>query len=129
MPCGGLRGFHTKASNIIQTTNRPWASWCRSPVMNGSMSILYIEDNPSNVIVVQRIIESMGGTLIVATNATDGLNIAFKTPPDIILMDISLPDIDGLTATGMLRANPLTTHIPIIAVTASAMVGDRERCL
>jgi two-component system, cell cycle response regulator DivK len=97
--------------------------------MNGSISILYIEDNPSNVIVVERIVESIGGKLSVAYNATDGLEMAFKYLPDLILMDISLPDMDGLTATGILRTNPLTANTPIIALTASAMVGDRERCL
>jgi len=97
--------------------------------MSETVNILYIEDNPPNIIVVERIIESLGGKLDVAMNARDGLKMAYTMHFDLILMDISLPDIDGLTATRELRSNPNTAQIPIIAVTASAMVGDRERCL
>jgi two-component system cell cycle response regulator DivK len=93
------------------------------------VTILYIEDNAPNVTVVERIIESMGHQLIVATNARDGLDIVFRDKPDIILMDISLPDMDGLTATKLIRADAVMGNVPIIAVTANAMVGDREKCL
>jgi CheY-like chemotaxis protein len=93
------------------------------------ITILYIEDNPPNVVVVERIVESLGYGLRVATNATDGMALAFELHPNLILMDVSLPDIDGLTATRQLRADPRTEKIPIVAVTANAMVGDREKCL
>jgi two-component system, cell cycle response regulator DivK len=93
------------------------------------MRVLYIEDNPPNVTVVARVMESLGYDLIVATNAKDGLLIAFQDHPDLILMDVGLPDMDGLTATRHLRAQEETHYIPIIAITASAMVGDRERCI
>jgi CheY-like chemotaxis protein len=95
----------------------------------GTTLILYIEDNPSNVIVVERILESLNYQLLVATNALTGIDLAASKQPNLILMDVGLPDIDGLTATRMLRENPQTADIPIIAVTASAMQGDREKCI
>src|SRR5258708_35448928 len=94
-----------------------------------SILVVYIEDNPANVVVVEPIVESLGYKLLVAPNATQGLEMIARECPNIILMDISLPDIDGLTATGMLRAREESKHIPIIAVTANAMAGDREKCL
>lgn len=93
------------------------------------LTILYVEDNPSNVIVVDRIVESLGHKLLVAVNGGEGINMAFEHRPDVILMDINLPDIDGLTATKRIRENPDMQNVPIIAITARAMTGDREKCL
>jgi CheY-like chemotaxis protein len=97
--------------------------------MSDLINILYVEDNPPNVVVIERIIESLGGKLSVATTGREGIKMAFGQHFDLILMDISLPDIDGLTITRELRSNVNLAHVPIIAITASAMVGDRERCL
>jgi CheY-like chemotaxis protein len=91
--------------------------------------ILYVEDNPSNVVVVQRVTDKMGFALLVAETGLDGVNMAYREQPDLILMDIGLPDIDGIAATQMLRENQGTSQIPIVAVTAHAMNGDREKCL
>lgn len=91
--------------------------------------VLYIEDNLPNVIVVSRIAESLNLELIVTDNATNGFQALEDHHPDLVLMDVGLPDIDGLTATRMIRENQHHQDLPIIAITASAMVGDRERCL
>lgn len=96
---------------------------------NPQRTILYIEDNPSNVLVVDRIVESLGHRLVVATNAHDGMEMLLKDRPDLVLMDVGLPDLDGLTATQQIRTHAGMDTLPIIAVTASAMTGDRERCL
>jgi CheY-like chemotaxis protein len=97
--------------------------------MSVPYTILYIEDNVSNIVVVQRVIDSMGYQLLVAKTGQTGLELTANEKPDMILLDISLPDIDGLDIARQLRATPEQAHLPIIAVTASAMVGDRERCL
>lgn len=97
--------------------------------MGQQLRVLYIEDSPPNVTVVARVMESMGHDLIIASNAQEGLEIISQGPPDVILMDVGLPDMDGLTATRHIRANQAVPYIPIIAITASAMVGDREKCM
>ena len=97
--------------------------------MSKSVCILYIEDSPANVTVVERITENLGYNLHVATNATDGLHLLYELQPDLVLMDIGLPDIDGLTATRKIRMDESMRALPVIAITASAMVGDREKCL
>lgn len=95
-----------------------------------AVHVLYIEDNPPNITVVTRIVESLGYKLTVATTAEEGLHHAFHDQPDIILMDVGLPDMDGLTATRSIRTSDSPIRdIPIIAITASAMVGDREKCI
>jgi CheY-like chemotaxis protein len=92
--------------------------------------VLYVEDNASNIVVVERVCEHLKLPLRVVGNATDAIASVLEAPPSLILMDISLPDVDGLAATRLIRSlrEPLA-QIPIIAITASAMVGDRERCL
>lgn len=91
--------------------------------------ILYIEDDATNTLLVQRIAEGFNFNLTVADNATEGMQKAIEAKPDIILMDVNLPDMDGLAATQMLLAHPEMKDARIIAVTASAMFGDRERCM
>lgn len=95
-----------------------------------SAHILYVEDNESNVLVVQRICEHLGLPLQVVTNASDAITSVLENCPRLILMDVSLPDVDGLVATRLIRnlQEPMAS-LPVIALTASAMVGDRERCL
>lgn len=93
------------------------------------MRILIIEDSPTNMMLAVAILESAGHTPIEAERATAGIEIARREHPDLILMDIQLPDIDGMEATRILKANPETQDIPIIAITAFAMKGDKERIL
>ncbi|MDW8297792.1 MAG: response regulator [Anaerolineae bacterium] len=91
--------------------------------------VLYIEDRPDNRGLVRRVLMAEGIEVIEAANADDGISLAIQHLPDLILMDISMPGKDGLTATQELRANPDLDHIPIIALTANVMKGDRERTL
>jgi two-component system cell cycle response regulator DivK len=91
--------------------------------------VLYIEDRPDNRGLVRRVLMAEGIEVIEAANADDGISLAIQHLPDLILMDINMPGKDGLTATQELRANPDLEHIPIIALTANVMKGDRERTL
>ncbi len=91
--------------------------------------ILVIEDNEKNMYLICYIIESMGHLPIRAVTGEEGVKMALKERPDLILMDIQLPGIDGLEATQQIRASHISTSIPIIAITSYAMTGDRERLL
>ncbi|HTJ97525.1 MAG TPA: response regulator [Rhodocyclaceae bacterium] len=92
-------------------------------------SILVIEDNATNMKLAAVILDSSGYTVLESSDARQGIDLAREHQPDLILMDIQLPGIDGLTATRMLKQDPLTKHIKIIALTAFAMKGDEERIL
>lgn len=89
--------------------------------------ILYIEDNPQNMRLVRKMLKVGGYDMLEAIDGISGVNVAVREKPDLILMDINLPDIDGMEATRRLKAMPEMQHIPIIALTANAMHGDRER--
>jgi len=91
--------------------------------------VLYIEDRPDNRGLVRRVLMAEGIEVLEAANADDGISLAVQYLPDLILMDINMPGKDGLTATQELRANPALEHIPIVALTANVMKGDRERTL
>jgi CheY-like chemotaxis protein len=91
--------------------------------------ILYIEDTENNRILVKRRLEKNGYQVLTAENAREGLARARAEMPDLILMDMGMPDIDGWNATRQLKADPDLKRIPVIAVTAHAMQGDRQRAL
>ncbi len=91
--------------------------------------ILYIEDNAENRMLVRRILMAYDFEVEEAANALTGIEMARTNPPDLILMDISMPDMDGLTATQKLRTIPQLQDTPIVALTANVMEGDRERTL
>jgi two-component system, cell cycle response regulator DivK len=91
--------------------------------------ILYIEDNPQNMRLVRKMLSVAGYEMIEAVNGISGLQTAAAEVPDLILVDINLPDIDGTEVTARLKAEPSLAHIPVIALTANAMPGDRERFL
>jgi two-component system, cell cycle response regulator DivK len=91
--------------------------------------ILCVEDNPQNMRLVRKILSTAGYEVIEALDGLSGIAMAEKERPNLVLMDVNLPDIDGLEATTRLKAIPEITHIPVIALTANAMHGDRERCL
>jgi two-component system cell cycle response regulator DivK len=93
------------------------------------VKILYVEDNEDNVYVVRSRLTRAGFTILVATDGEQGVSMAATEQPDLILMDLSLPVIDGWEATRRLKATPKTKHIPIVALTAHAMAGDREKAL
>ena len=93
------------------------------------MKILLVEDNELNRDMLSRRLKRKGFSVVVAEDGQEGIDLAQTESPDIILMDLSLPVIDGWTATKMMKADSTTKSIPIIALTAHAMKGDREKAL
>lgn len=91
--------------------------------------ILVVEDNEKNMYLICFILEKMGHMVIKAATGEEGVDAAVRELPDLILMDIQLPGIDGLEATKRIRQSKADGKIPIIAITSYAMVGDRERLL
>ena len=91
--------------------------------------VLVIEDNGTNLYLIRFMLEKSGYEVIEAREGATGVELAGKEKPDLILMDIQLPDIDGLEATKRIRASEADSDIPIIALTSYAMAGDRERAL
>jgi two-component system cell cycle response regulator DivK len=89
--------------------------------------ILVVEDNPTNMILTVYILESEGHQVLQAENATLGIRLARENHPDLIFMDIQLPDMDGLEATKQLKSETTMQDIPVYALTAFAMKGDKER--
>jgi two-component system cell cycle response regulator DivK len=94
-----------------------------------SKRILYIEDNPDNRLLVRRVLQAEGYTVIEANDGQSGMTVAAEAQPDLILMDINLPEIDGYEVTARLKQLPGISHVPIVAVTANVMKGDREKTL
>ena len=92
-------------------------------------TILVIEDDPNSLLLVTTILEHAGHTVLSAERAAEGLKLARERHPDLILMDIQLPGMDGLAATRLLKADPVTAGIPVYALTAYAMKGDEQRFL
>ena len=91
--------------------------------------ILYVEDNDDNVFMLTRRLKKRGYDVIVAGNGEEGVVLATEEQPGLILMDLSLPVLDGWEATRRLKADPATRDIPVIALSAHAMPGDAEKAL
>jgi two-component system cell cycle response regulator DivK len=90
-------------------------------------TILIVEDNPANMTLAVFLLDSAGYRVLSATDAEAGLTLARAEQPDLVLMDIQLPGMDGLEATSLLKRDEATRNIPVIALTALAMKGDEER--
>lgn len=93
------------------------------------MKILYVEDNDDNIYVAKTRLTRAGFAVLVATDGAMGVEMAAAELPDLILMDLRLPVIDGWEATRRIKAAEQTRHIPVIALSAHAMAGDREKAL
>ena len=93
------------------------------------MRILYVEDNQANLFLVQRVARMGGHEVITYSTGESALANFDSDKPNLILMDIQMPVMDGIEATRRLRADPRFQFVPIIALTALAMPGDRERCI
>lgn len=91
--------------------------------------VLVVEDNRDNLMLINDLLAMLRYEVITAFNGVEGVEKATTELPDLILMDLSLPEMDGWTATKTIKANPVSAHIPIIALTAHAMVGDREKAI
>jgi two-component system, cell cycle response regulator DivK len=89
--------------------------------------VLIVEDNPTNMTLARFLLQSAGHTVLSATDAEAGLALARAERPNLILMDIQLPGMDGLEATAQLKRDDAMHNIPVIALTALAMKGDEER--
>ena len=94
-----------------------------------SKTVLCVEDNPTNLLLVSRIVEAEGHDLLEARTGTEALDILSVQVPDIILLDINIPGIDGLEVARRIKADERLQYVPLIATTANVLVGDRERCL
>jgi two-component system cell cycle response regulator DivK len=92
-------------------------------------TVLIVEDNPANMTLAVFLLQSAGHTVLKALDAEAGLALARTENPNLILMDIQLPGMDGLQATALLKSAEVTRHIPVIALTALAMKGDEERIM
>ncbi|MBN1146446.1 MAG: response regulator [Anaerolineales bacterium] len=97
--------------------------------MENSVTILYVEDDPNNRILVRRILQAEGYRVLEAADAQQAMQILESQVPDLIFMDINMPDIDGYTLTTRLKSLPRMSAVPIVAMTANVMRGDRERSL
>jgi CheY-like chemotaxis protein len=98
-------------------------------VAERSRKVLLVEDNEDNRIIYATALRFAGYEVIEAITGVEGVRQTREAQPDIVLMDISIPELDGWEATTILKADPQTRHIPIIAVTAHALPGDEERSL
>jgi two-component system sensor histidine kinase/response regulator len=118
----------------LDTTKRGRLRRARPPKLAAhrrGLRVLLAEDNPVNQMLAARLVEKLGHTATLAGNGRDALTLWQQQPFDLILMDVQMPEMDGLAATAAIRQREKTTggHIPIVAITAHAMKGDRERCL
>lgn len=95
----------------------------------GAATILVIEDNELNMMLTNDLLEVEGYRILQAVDAETGIEIAREKHPDLILMDLALPRLDGLSAVRMLKRDPRTRDIPVVALTAHAMVGDEQKAL
>ncbi|MBM2809529.1 MAG: two-component response regulator [Chloroflexi bacterium] len=96
---------------------------------NAPPVVLIVEDNQANLLLARALLRRAGYGIEEAQSAEEAMERLGGTAPDLILMDIQLPGKDGLSLTREIRANPATSHIPVVALTANAMLGDAERCL
>lgn len=97
--------------------------------MSENAKILYVEDNAENRLLVRRILMAEDFDVLEAGDAYQAMKLVETVQPDLILMDINLPEVDGYTLTARLKENPKFSQVPIIALTANVMKGDRERIL
>ncbi len=91
--------------------------------------VLIVEDNKVNLYLMKEVLKPLGFTILVANDGEEGVRMARENLPDLIVMDIQLPKMDGLTATRLIKSTPETCRIPIIAVTAHALSRDRENAI
>ena len=91
--------------------------------------VLYVEDNEDNIYMLQNRLSRKGFTVLIAKDGAQGVAMAISEQPELILMDLSLPVLDGWEATRQIKTTEQTRHIPVIALSAHAMTGDREKAL
>lgn len=97
--------------------------------MSEGKTVLHVEDNADNRLLVRRLLQAFGYNVVEAENANSARQLLQTMTPDLILMDINMPDVDGYTLTYELKSMPDLLGVPIVAITANVMKGDRERTL
>jgi two-component system, cell cycle response regulator DivK len=102
---------------------------CRGDTTMPGKQVLLIEDNELNMLLATELLQFAGFVVLQAGTAEEGIRLAKENQPDLILMDIALPGMDGLSATRVLKSAADTHHIPVVAMTAHAMLGDKEKAL
>ncbi|MBK1990673.1 PAS domain S-box protein [Sphaerospermopsis aphanizomenoides BCCUSP55] len=125
LPCANISA---SAANVVNVESSPQNSTPISIVENSPL-ILLAEDHEANIFTISGYLESIGYRLILARNGQEAISLTKAEVPDLILMDIQMPEVDGLEAIKQIRLDANLTHIPIIALTALAMPGDQEKCL
>ena len=128
---GGVERIIQKSDRdeMLRQLTREISKCVKLQAARDGMKILYVEDNDDNVYMLKNRLSRAGFTVVVATDGAQGVAMAASERPDLILMDLTLPDIDGEEATRRIKADPATQRIPIIALTAHAMPGDREKAI
>jgi two-component system cell cycle response regulator DivK len=101
----------------------------RTDLAGRSFTVLYVEDDPESRLLIRRVLQADGYAVIEAKDAADGLASATEQRPDLILIDINLPEVDGLTLARQIKSVPDLASTPVVALTANVMRGDRERSL
>ncbi len=94
-----------------------------------SVTVLYIEDNLDNRLLVKRILEAEGYAVLEAGNGSEGLKLLYEYHPNLVLLDINLPEIDGITLAKFIRNDPRFEKMPIVAITADLFRGDEDKTL
>ena len=121
---------HARQGAVRHCQPRPYLLKLNRPCTEaGAMKILLVEDNEMNRDMLSRRLIRNGFEVVIAVDGQEGVDLAASAQPDLILMDISLPVIDGWEATRRVKANPATAKIPVIALTAHAMAQDKEKAL
>jgi CheY-like chemotaxis protein len=124
---GSVFWFELAAIEAPQLTEAALAAVVPTPLVR---TVLYVEDNPANMLLVKQIVARMSAVrLLSATDGYAGIQVARAARPDVILMDINLPGIDGIEAMKILRSDPATAEIPVLALSANAMPRDVEKGL
>ncbi len=128
--------YELEVSSIFQTESSPIATevnlstpYTSDPTYTQAPLILLAEDNPDNITAISTYLEAKGYRFLVANNGQEAIDLALSHQPDVILMDVQMPGLDGLEAMKQIRQQENLRETPIIALTALAMKGDRERCL
>jgi PAS domain S-box-containing protein len=129
LPCPDLPPSPQQSPELSQDQPEPEKLTSSAKTPKTQPLILLAEDNEANVLSISSYLTAKGFRMIFAQNGQEAMELAQKEHPDLILMDISMPKVDGLQAITQIRKDEGTANIPIIALTALAMTGDRERCL
>jgi CheY-like chemotaxis protein len=118
----------TAPTFLVASSESTTAIQARIPTAARLRTLLYVEDNPANLTLVEQLIARRSDIrLLTAVNGTLGIEIARASQPEVILMDINLPGISGIEALKILREDPATAHIPVVALSANAMQRDTEK--